>query len=104
MTATARRLAPRLRTEDAAPLLGVSERKVQQMCQRGELRAVKVGTVWTLTEADVAAYLESRATATARATDRLRRHRRAPLPPPPVAAQPAPDVAAAVADLLRQRA
>ncbi|MBX9594221.1 MAG: helix-turn-helix domain-containing protein [Roseomonas sp.] len=40
-----------------APLLGVSARKVQQLCQAGDLPANKVGAVWTIRADDVHEYL-----------------------------------------------
>ncbi|MEG3350384.1 helix-turn-helix domain-containing protein [Novacetimonas sp. GS1] len=48
----------RIQLPRAAELLGVSLRLTQKLCQMGNLRACKVGSRWTTTEADVDSYLE----------------------------------------------
>lgn len=39
-------LAPLIKTETAASLLDVSSRKVRDMCMKGEIKAIKVGSDW----------------------------------------------------------
>ncbi|MBW8268321.1 helix-turn-helix domain-containing protein [Caldovatus aquaticus] len=62
----------RIQIREAAALLGVSPRTVRRLCQRGELRAARVGKLWTTTVRLVHEYL-SRQTSGPRNTD----------PPPP---------------------
>lgn len=58
---TAGHLVPRrIQTSEAAELLGVSVRMVQKLLALGELPGSRVGSRWTTTTADVAAYLEGR--------------------------------------------
>jgi len=47
----------RLRTADVALMLGVSARKVQELCQLGALPAARIGRVWTIAPKDVQEYL-----------------------------------------------
>ncbi len=48
-------LGPLIKTEVAASLLDASSRKVRDMCVRGEIKAVKVGSDWRI---NTAAFLE----------------------------------------------
>ena len=48
-------LGPLIKVNTAAELLNVSGRKVRDMCAKGEIRAVKVGTDWRI---NTAAFLE----------------------------------------------
>jgi excisionase family DNA binding protein len=50
-------IEPRLRAAEAAALLGVSPRLVQALCARGELKAVRIGRLWTITETALTQYL-----------------------------------------------
>ena len=47
----------RLRPAAVALMLGVSARKVQELCQRGALPAARIGRVWTIAPKDVQDYL-----------------------------------------------
>jgi excisionase family DNA binding protein len=46
-----------LSTAEAAEELGVSEDTVRRMCERGELRAYRVGRAWKIRREDLDAYL-----------------------------------------------
>lgn len=48
-----------LSTTEAAALLGVSPDTVQRMCDRGELKAYRVGRQWRIRREDLDAYLAS---------------------------------------------
>ena len=48
-------LGPLIKTKVAAALLDISPRKVRDMCAKGEIKAVKVGTDWRI---NTAAFLE----------------------------------------------
>jgi excisionase family DNA binding protein len=52
-------VTPVLSTAEAAEILGVSEDTVQRMCQRGELRAYRVGRAWKIRREDLDAYLSA---------------------------------------------
>lgn len=48
-------LGPLIKTETAAALLDASSRKVRDMCAKGEIKAIKVGSDWRV---NTAAFLE----------------------------------------------
>lgn len=48
-------LGPLIKTEVAAKLLSCTTRKVSDMCKKGEIKAVKVGSDWRI---NTAAFLE----------------------------------------------
>lgn len=51
---------PRVQTGEAASLLGVSRRMVQKLLVTGELAGARVGSRWTISPDDIAAYLAKR--------------------------------------------
>ncbi|MDB5383142.1 MAG: Helix-turn-helix domain [Rhodospirillales bacterium] len=48
----------RIQVRQAAGLLGVSMMSVRRLIASGQLRAAKVGGIWTIATSDVATYLE----------------------------------------------
>lgn len=48
-------LGPMITTKDAAVLLACTTRKISDMCAKGEIKAVKVGSDWRI---NTAAFLE----------------------------------------------
>lgn len=48
-------LGPLITTKDAAALLACTTRKISDMCAKGEIKAVKVGSDWRI---NTAAFLE----------------------------------------------
>lgn len=48
-------LGPMIKTSDAAALLACTTRKVSDMCAKGEIKAVKVGSDWRI---NTTAFLE----------------------------------------------
>lgn len=48
-------LGPLIKTSDAATLLDCTTRKISDMCVKGEIKAVKVGSDWRI---NTAAFLE----------------------------------------------
>lgn len=59
---------PLLSIEDAAEMLGVDYKTVWRLIRSGELPAGRVGRVYRLSEADLAAWFEQQKAATARET------------------------------------
>ena len=45
------KLGPMIRTDTAASLLDVTARKIRDMCTKGEIKAVKVGSDWRINTA-----------------------------------------------------
>lgn len=67
-----RRAPERIRTADAAAILGVEPRTVQALASRGELPdAARIGGVWTFSEAALRSYIRER---TSCRTDQKRRN------------------------------
>ena len=48
-------LGPLIKTSDAASLLACTTRKISDMCAKGEIKAVKVGSDWRI---NTTAFLE----------------------------------------------
>lgn len=48
-------LGPLIKTSDAAELLSCTTRKISDMCKKGEIKAVKVGSDWRI---NTAAFLD----------------------------------------------
>lgn len=66
-------MTPMLTTDDVAGILGMSPSWVTDAACAGKIPARKVGRYWRFTEADVTAYIESIAPATATPITRRRR-------------------------------
>ena len=48
-------LGPLIKTSDAAELLSCTTRKISDMCKKGEIKAIKVGSDWRI---NTAAFLD----------------------------------------------
>lgn len=53
--------APMLTIHDVASNLNVDERTVRELIRKNELRAIKIGKEWRVTEGDLANYVDGHA-------------------------------------------
>ena len=53
--------APMLTIHDVASNLNVDERTVRELIRKNELRAIKIGKEWRVTEKDLEAYVDGHA-------------------------------------------
>jgi excisionase family DNA binding protein len=53
--------APMLTIHDVASNLNVDERTVRELIRKNELRAIKIGKEWRVTEGDLNAYVDGHA-------------------------------------------
>ena len=45
--------SPSMNTKEAAFVLGCSEKHVRDLCDRGELKAIKLGKLWHINRSDL---------------------------------------------------